>query len=322
MLSPRLLGTRSLVLVTALLLSAAALAHPASVSVRNETRPTACAEEDNVSIVLSGQGIARFKVEALQPPYLADIHDDKTAPDFSGCNFDGGAHPTDPAYKFQPRTVVLHEDARWRIVGMTLPSFWRPNRVPVRVGARSGDDFHLLQIFAKQGQDKPMEVLVMYPADGYWRIKPLPLPGFGDGAYGSSLLLGPVQPGLRPVVDIASIRVQFDPLTIRLRFVDGGSADVRLAEISRVRTAIDVRLHPPTDARRPFAVLRSMYVAADNADMAVVGWQAAGSTEWRSKPLPDLQSLEAAALLFGRTEPSKHNTSAPDIRFSGFATAR
>ena len=51
---------------------------------------------------------------------------------------------------------------------------------PVRVGARSGNDFHLLQIFAKNGDGKPREALVMYPADGYWRLKPLPLARFGD----------------------------------------------------------------------------------------------------------------------------------------------
>lgn len=322
----RQLGAGLLLLAAAGLACGTAGAAPAGVTVENHSRPTACAEEDNVSLLLRGQGIVRFRVEALQPPYLASIHDDRTAPDFSGCNFDGGVHPTDPAYRFEPRTVVLHEDARWRIVGMTLPSFWRPNRVPVRVGARSGDDFHLLQVFAKHGSEKPMEVLVMYPADGYWRIKPLPLPGFGDGAYGSSFLLGPVQDGPRPVVDIASIRVELAPLAIRLRFTDGGSAEVRLGEVSRVRTALDVRLHPPTRAAQPFAVLRSMYVAPDNADVAVVGWRAPGSGsgpgEWQTLPLPELTTLAASDLLFGRTQPSKHNTSAPDIRFSGFATGR
>jgi hypothetical protein len=306
-------------LAAACLTGTAALAAPAAVTVENQTRPTACAEEDNVSLTLSGRGIARFRVEALQPPYLAGIHDDRTAPDFSGCNFDGGVHPTDPSFSFEPRSVVLHEDSRWRIVGMTLPRFWRPNRVPVRVGARSGDDFHLLQVFARQGQGrKPMEVLVMYPADGYWRIKPMALPGFGDGAYGSSFLMGPVEPGLRPVVDISSITVEPHPLSIRLRFVDGGSAEVRVVEASRERTALDVRLHPPTHAGRPFAVLRSMYVAPDNADMSVVGWRAAAGAPWQQKPLPEVSTLEAQELLFGRTQPSRHNTSAPDIRFSAF----
>jgi hypothetical protein len=130
--------------------------------------------------------------------------------------------------------------------------------------------------------------------------------------------MGPVQPGLRPVVDIASITVRPDPLSIRVRFSDGGSAEVRVAEVSRMRTALDVRLHPPTRGERPFAVLRSMYVAPDNADMAVVRWQAAPSGPWQTQALPEVSTLEATDVLFGRTRPSRHNTSAPDIRFSAF----
>ncbi len=306
--------------VAAGLVVAAAGAAPLTVRVDNLTRPTACAEEDNVSLTLTARGLTRFRVEALQPPYLDSIQGDRSAPDFSACNFDGGAHPTDPAFKFEPRSVVLHQDRQWRIVGITLPTFWRPNRVPVRFGARSGDDFHLLQIFAMQPDGKPLEALVMYPADGYWRIKPLPMPRFGDGVYGSSFLMGPVQPGARPVVDIASITVRLNPLALRLRFADGGSAEVKVAEISRQRTALDVRLHPPTGGDRPFAVLRSMYVALDNADMSAVSWRGAPGDAPQSAPLPSVTTLDAADVRFGRLLPSRHNTSAPDIRFSDFGT--
>ena len=73
-------------------LGAGATAAPATVTVENKTRPTACAEEDNVSLALSGRGIARFRVEALQPPFLAGIGADTTAPDFSNCNFDQRMH--------------------------------------------------------------------------------------------------------------------------------------------------------------------------------------------------------------------------------------
>src|SRR5689334_9896436 len=86
-----------------------AFAAPTTVIVENKTRPTACAEEDNVSMVLRGQGITSFRVEALQPSYIDKIGKDVTAPDFSACNFDGGAHPTDPTYKFKQRRVVLHD---------------------------------------------------------------------------------------------------------------------------------------------------------------------------------------------------------------------
>lgn len=301
----------------AALLAAAATAAPVAATVENATTATACAEEDNVSLVLRGEGIRRMRIEALQPTYLDSIGNDITAPDFSGCNFDGGAHPTDPAHKFKPRRVVLLDDAQWRIVGMTLTSFWRPQQVPVRVGARTDRGFHMLQIFRKE-EGKALEALVLYPADGYWRIKPLPQARFGDGVYGSSFLLGPVEQGSRPVVDIASIRIVPKPLAIHLRFVGGGSAVARVSEISRERTALDVTLSKPTADTRPFAVLRSMYVAPDNADVSELRWQESPGAAEQVLPLPDVKTLNATQVRFGRSLPSRHNTSAPDIAFRDF----
>lgn len=306
--------------VAACWLGIAATAAPATVSVENQTRSTACAEEDNVSMVLRGRGIARFRVEALQPTYLGRIEVDNTAPDFSGCNFDGASHPTDPSHAFEPRRVVLHEGKDWLIVGITLPTFWRPHRVPVKVDARTEDDIHLLQVFARKPGAKPREALVLYPADGYWRLKPLPPARFGDGVYGSSVLMGPVETDGRPVVNIASIEVRTNPLAFVLRFAAGGRADVKVAEISEARTVLDVWLRPPTRGERPFAVLRSMYVAADNADVAEVSFRATPSSPPQRRDLPSVARLEAAQLRFGRSVPSRHNTSAPDIRFSGFET--
>jgi hypothetical protein len=257
--------------IAALLAAGPIAAAPVAATVENGTTTTACAEEDNVSLVLRGDGIRRMRIEALQPAYLDKLGNDVTAPDFSGCNFDGGAHPTDPAHRFKKRTVVLLDNAQWRIVGMTLPTFWRPQRVPVRVGARSDRGFHLLQVFKKEN-GKALEAIVLYPSDGYWRLKPLPEARFGDGVYGSSFLLGPVEQAGRPVVDIASIDIVPKPLAIRLRFTDGSRAVARVDEISRARTALDVTLSVPTANTKPFAVLRSMYVAPDNADVSEVRW--------------------------------------------------
>ncbi|QFZ86534.1 MULTISPECIES: hypothetical protein [Variovorax] len=301
-----------------LLTASAASAAPVAATVENATTPTACAEEDNVSMVLRGDGIRHMRIEALQPSYLGNIGNDVTAPDFSGCNFDGGAHPTDPAHRFKKRTVVLLDNAQWRIVGMTLPTFWRSARVPVQVGARHDRGFHLLQVF-KKDNGKALEAIVLYPSDGYWRLKPLPEARFGDGVYGSSFLLGPVVQAGRPVVNIASIRVVPEPLAIHLRFTDGGKAVARVTEISRTRTALDVTLSKPTaSAKQPFAVLRSMYVTPDNADMSEVRWQASPQAAEQVLPLPAVKTLNATQVRFGRSLPSKHNTSAPDIEFSGF----
>jgi len=303
------------------LAGATASAAPVQATVDNETRPTACAEEDNVSMVLHGQGIRGFRVEALPPTYLASIGKDRTAPDFSGCNFDGGAHPTDPRYTFEARREVLHDGKRWLIVGMVLPNFWRPNQVPVTVEGRTVTGFHLLQVFAKKPGRQPLEALVLYPADGYWRLKPLPAPRFGDGAYGSSFVMGPVEQDGRPVVNIASIAIDTKPLRIRLAFAHGGGAIAKVAEISEARTALDVRFTQPLPGDERFAVLRSMYVAADNADMSEVRWRATPRAVERSLALPEVSTLRASEVRFGRTQPSRHNSSAPDIRFSGFDAA-
>jgi hypothetical protein len=304
------------------LVGATASAAPAQVTVENETRPTACAEEDNVSMVLHGNGIRAFRVEALPPVYLASIGKDRTAPDFTGCNFDGGTHPTDPRYAFEPRREVLHDDKRWLIVGMVLPTFWRPNQVPVTVDGRTVTGFHLLQVFAKKSGRRPLEALVLYPADGYWRLKPLPAPRFGDGAYGSSFVMGPIEQDGRPVVNIASIAIDTKPLRIRLAFARGGSAIAKMTEISEARTALDVRFTQPMRGDQRFAVLRSMYVTADNADMSEVRWRATPRAAIRASPLADMSTLRGADFRFGRSVLSRHNTSAPDIRFSGFEDAR
>lgn len=293
-------------------------AAPAQTTVENLTTPTRCAEEDNVSFTLSRAGMRRFQVEALQPSYLASIKTDITAPDFSNCNFDGGAHPTDPAHRFTPRTEVLHDGPQWRIVGMVLPTFWRPHQVPVRVGQGAPvTGIHLLQVFAKRGGEV-REALVLYPADGYWRIKPLPEARFGDGVYGSSFLMGPVEQDGRPIVNIASIAITPQPLAINLRFANGSGAAVNVTEISRVRTALEVTLDRPHRGATPFAVLRSMYVTPDNADMSEVAWKTTRFTPTHTRPLPAVRTLRAADVRFGRSQPSRHNTSAPDIRFSDF----
>lgn len=303
---------------------AAAAGNVIAIDVANQVTPTSCAEEDNVSVGLSGIHVARFTVEALPPPYLASLHGDRSASDFSGCNFNGGVHPTNPRYAFKPATRVLFDGAQWRIVGITMSSFWRPQRVPVKLGARTFNGIHLLQIF-KKVEGKPREVAVLYPSDGNWRIKPLPEARFGDGAYGSSMLIGPIETRQRPSVDIASITVATSPLSLNLKFKAGGSATVVIGEVSTLRTALEVKLTPMTSlassSRRDpllFAMLRSMYVATDDADVSEVSWRAPGDTSLRTDALPNVTSFQARQVRFGRSVPSRHNSSAPDLRFSDF----
>ncbi len=70
-----------------------------------------------------------------------------------------------------------------------LSSFWRPNTVPVRVGDRVEQGFHVVQLWVRF-RERAEEVLVFYPPDGYWRARPLPPPHMRWSAYGSSFLVG------------------------------------------------------------------------------------------------------------------------------------
>ena len=111
----------------------------------------------------------------------------------------------------------------------------------MRVGNRVETGFHLLQLWTRY-QERAEEVLVLYPADGYWRARPLPPQNLRWSAYGSSFLIGPVETAGRPFVDIKD--VAFDPATrtFTLNFVRGGSATLRLDKLDQERIVLDVAL--------------------------------------------------------------------------------
>src|SRR5579863_1355123 len=69
-------------IVTLLLAGLAAEAASASEAVRveNASRPTRCAEEDNVYVKFLGSGITHFTIEARHPAYLAALGEDNKAP--------------------------------------------------------------------------------------------------------------------------------------------------------------------------------------------------------------------------------------------------
>src|SRR6185436_8759272 len=98
----------------------------------NASRPTRCAEEDNVYVKLVAPGVTSFRVSAEHPQYIAAVKRDRTAPDFTHCDM---SH--DPRFDFAPRTVILHEDADIRLVGHSFSSFWRPDVVDFSVGERN-----------------------------------------------------------------------------------------------------------------------------------------------------------------------------------------
>jgi len=313
-------GWRELIAGSLLLVAASHVAPAAdalAVDVINASEPTLCAEKDNVYLKLQSGEARRFTVEAAHPAYIGTVVVDRWAPDFTNCDMSN-----DPSFKFERRRLTIYETEEWQLVGLTFPSFWRPNQVPVRVGNRVETGFHLLQLWTRY-QERAEEVLVIYPADGYWRARPLPPANLRWSAYGSSFLVGPIEVEGRPFVDIREI--VFDPATrtFRLNFARGGSATLRLDKLDQERIVLDVNLAAPIAGDRPFAALRSMFVADANADVAQVAWRGKDKQAWTQTPVMNFSRASAAELWAGRTVPSRHNTSAPDMLFRDFsATAR
>lgn len=288
-----------------------------AVDVINESEPTLCAEKDNVYLKLQSGEARRFTIEAMHPAYVGTIVTDRWQPDFTRCDMSN-----DPVFRFQPRQVTIYESAEWRLVGHTYDSFWRPNQVPVRVGNRVENGLHLLQLWTWTN-GRADEVLVLYPADGYWRARPKPAANLRSSVYGSSFLIGPVETEGRPLVDIKDVTYDPETKTFTLSFVRGGNATLRVERLDDERIVLDVNLSQSAGAQRPFAALRSMFVSEGNSDVARVGWRTKGSQLWQENAVMAFKRAAASELWAGRLVPSRHNTSAPDMVFRDFsATAK
>jgi len=283
-----------------------------AVQVLNASEPTLCAEKDNVYLQFLSEEVRRFTVEARHPAYIGTIVIDRWAPDFTDCDMSN-----DPVYTFERRRLTIYETEEWQLVGLTFPSFWRPNQVPVQVGSRLETGFHLLQVWTRY-QERAEEVLVLYPADGYWRARPLPPQNLRWSAYGSSFLIGPIETRGRPLVDIADIAFDPQTRTFTLNFARGGGATLRLDKLDQERIVLDVAFSG-TIGDTPFAALRSMFVTEGNCDVAQIGVREKDQEFWRQQPVMDFEGANAAALWAGRLVPSRHNTSAPDMTFRNFA---
>jgi hypothetical protein len=287
---------------------------PVAVDFVNASRPTRCAEEDNVYVTLTAPAVTAFRITAEHPPYIGSVTKDSTAPDFTDCDMSN-----DPRFRFTPRTVVLYEDAAIRLVGHTFETFWRPEVVDFRVGDRNEPGLHLVQLLQRRPTGD-IEKLVVYPSDGYWRPKPLPPANLPDTAYGSSFLFGPVEEDGRPYVAIRSIA--FDPagMTFRLVFRNGSRGMLSVASATGERLVLSLSIDPPVSDGRPFAALRSMFVRIDQADVAVASWPGPAAVP-HSEPIMTFRRFSAPSGRFGRVDQSRHNLSAPDLVFDGFVAA-
>jgi len=286
-----------------------------AVDVTNTSEPVLCAEKDNVSINFASPEVRNFRIEAVHPAYIGNMRQDRWAPDWTACEDISAETSNHP----HPKMTTLHEDADIQVIGLTYTHFWRPTEVTVRIGDRIERDVHMMQILKRRG-DRTDEVLVLYPGDGYWRIRPLPPAHLGWSAYGSSFLVGPVEMDVRPVVNLKD--VAFDPkaMTFTLTLAQGGKATVAVRDLTEERLALEVAFDQAV-RDRPFAALRSMYVTEFNADVARIAAREEKAHSWREEPIMSFRGAKATDVWMGRLVPSRHNTSAPDMMFNRFRAA-
>jgi hypothetical protein len=303
------------------LLATPLAADPLAVEVTNASEPVLCAEKDNVTVNLASREVRRFRIEAAHPAYVGTIEKDSFEADWTGCTAPGdptaapAGAPAPP-----PKRTTLYEQIDLWVVGLTFPSFWRPATATVRIGGRVEKGIHLLQVW----MIRPMggeEVAVLYPQDGYWRLRPLAPAGRAPTAFGSSFLIGPVEVDGRPIVKLRD--VAFDPATrtFALQFERGGSATVRMAVTDQNRNVLEVAFDKGIDGR-PFAALRSMYVTESNNDVARIAVREKGARGWRENNIMVFEHANATDVWTGRVAPSRHNTSSPDLVFSWFSNRR
>jgi hypothetical protein len=266
---------------------------------------------DNVLVGVTGPAVRRFEIEARHPVYAPLVADPISAADFTNCDF-----PPEPIWDFDRQTHLLWQDDRLKLVGHRLAKSWRPELVDVSVGDRTWPGLHLLQLSVLRPEGD-VEVLVLYPSDGYWRAKPLPPAGQLDSPFGASFLIGPVEVDRRPLVRLSSVR--FDPAgpAFEIAFVRGGSARLAIRSIGADMLRLEAVLSDPVPDL-PFAMLSSMFVAQDNADIGVLRVRPAGAPFWETLPPVGFAPVEAGEAVFARDIPSRHNTLAPDIAFGPF----
>lgn len=292
-----------------------ARAETVPVQITNESEPVLCAEKDNVSVSLASPRVKSFRIEAAHPVYLSTMQRDSFEPDWTDCDMSG-----DPVFAapVPPRRVTFYEQVDFWLVGMTFPTFWRPADTLVRVGDRVEKALHLVQYW----NIRPMggeELLVLYPQDGYWRLRPKAPAGMDHTAFGSSFLIGPIEHEAgRPIVRIKE--VAFDPATktFDISFALGGSAKLQIVEADQNRFAVHVTFDKPIEGR-PFAVVRSMYITEFNNDAARVAVREKDAKGWREDNVMTFKGGESTDLWIGRLSPSRHNTSSPDHVFNSFS---
>jgi hypothetical protein len=286
---------------------------PLAVEVTNASTSEACAEKDNVIVNFASANVRRFRIEAAHPAYIGSVGADRREANWTDCDIPHGADLPAPT----ERRVTFYESPFMWVTGYEVSDYRLHRDVPVRIGERVEHNLTMLQLWVFV-RGKAEQVLVLYPTSGFWRIHPLPPPGLAWTSYGSSFLVGPIETTQTPVVEFKEISFDPESRTFRLAFADGGGGTIKVSEIDDDRIVLDVGFDQSI-AGKPFAALSSMYVTEFNADVARVALQRPEEKTWLEAPIMAFKTATATKAWMGRALPSRHNISAPDMVFSGFA---
>ena len=286
---------------------------PLAVEVTNASTSESCAEKDNVIINFASANVRRFRIEAAHPTYIGSVGADRREANWTDCDIPHGADLPTPT----ERRITFYELPFMWVTGYEVSDYWLRRDVPVRIGERVEHNLTMLQLWVFV-RGKAEQALVLYPTSGFWRIHPLPPPSLAWTSYGSSFLIGPIERKQMPVVEFKEISFHPESRTFRLAFADGGTGTIKVSEIDDDHIVVDVGFDQAI-AGKPFAALSSMYVTEFNADVARVALQLPEEKTWLEAPIMAFKTATATKAWMGRVLPSRHNISAPDMVFSGFA---
>ncbi len=211
--------------------------------------------------------------------------------------------------------VKLFDDGQTVVEAVRLEAWWRPRGMDVQVDeGQPVADAHYVRIYRNvAGSNEWPQFFVLY-MDGNMRLIPHPPEGRNRVCFGSSVIVGPVEVGARPLAEIDRVTYFSATRTMVVTYRTGDTAVPDLGDVSRAAARVTVAVYYPTD-ERPFAAFRSMFVAEGNADVDHVQWRDAGGA-WHDDAIFDYPGGQATEWLFHRATRSRHNTSAPDIRVS------
>lgn len=268
----------------------------------NSSSSTPCAEIDNVTFYLTGP-VTRFFLRSTHPESGPSVCPCQA--DFTNC-----PPPSGQDYEFMEEQKRIYDNGDWVLWAYRLPLWWRPTGMTVTGPLGTLSDAHYIAVSKKiAGVSSWPQFFVIYQ-DGNTRLIPHPPAGMSCVCFGSSVIVGPVVTGERPLAEISSVTFNASDKSLSLAYVAGGNATLKMA-VDRISSSVEVTVNYATDV--PYAALRSMYVAENNCDVARVQVRL-NATLVLDTPVLVAPDAIGDEFLFYRLISSMHNQSAPDIR--------